>query len=98
MATTMPKGAQDMKLNRKMLEHDIAGSTVMVAIPEGDEDFQGVLRVSPSAEFIVKCLEDETDEDGILAKMREHFDGEAEDMRADIRMVVGKLQEKGMLE
>ena len=86
-----------MKINRKMLEHDIAGNTVMVAIPEGDEDFQGVLRVSPAARFVVQCLSEETDEDGILKKMQEHFDGAPEDMRADIRMVVEKLREKRLL-
>lgn len=87
-----------MKLKSDLPIVEIDGESIMVLAPEDDSSFRGLLRSNPTAKFIIDCLVEETDEEGVLAKLQAEYDGDEADMREDIQMVVENLRTAGALE
>lgn len=87
-----------MRIRRGIVTHRVDQDYVTVFTSDDPADFHGILRSNEEADFIMDCLKEETDEDGILARMQEVYSGDAEAMRADIRMVLDNLRKAGALE
>ncbi|MBR4434892.1 MAG: PqqD family protein [Clostridia bacterium] len=87
-----------MKLKNDIPTIDIDGESIMVFAPDDDDSFRGMLRSNATARFIIDCLKDDTDEEGILKKLQDEFDGDEADMRDDIAMIVDNLRQVGALE
>ena len=87
---------KDMKLSSKFLVHD-DGSTKYV-VSTGNTDFSGIARGNKTAGFIIECLQSETTEDKIVAKMRDTWDVSDELARRDVRKIVGQLRDIGAID
>ena len=87
-----------MKLKSDLPVVELDGESIMVFASDEDSGFRGMLRSNPTAQFIVDCLKEDTDENGILAKLKEAFDGDENEMLEDIRMVIDNLHQTGALE
>ena len=60
-----------MKLNSGFIAHDDGDQKLLVST--GATKFSGLVRSNSSAGFIIQCLETETDEDEIIAKMQKKW-------------------------
>ena len=57
-----------MKLNSAFLTHDDGGQKLLVST--GASKFSGLVRSNKTAGFIISCLENDTNEAEIVAKMQ----------------------------
>ena len=85
-----------MKIADGFLLHNNDEDTMLVST--GETDFSGLVRSNSSAGFILKCLENETNEDEIVAKMQQHWDVTEELARRDVRKVVDQLRGIGAID
>lgn len=85
-----------MKLNNGFLAHDDGESKLLVST--GATKFSGLVRSNPTAGFIIECLENETTEDEIVAKMLKKWDVTDEVARHDVRKIVKQLKGIGAID
>ena len=85
-----------MKLNSAFLTHDDGDQKYLVST--GASKFSGLVRSNESAGFIIMCLEKETTEDEIVAKMQKKWEVSDEIARRDVRKVVKQLKEIGAID
>ena len=84
-----------MKLNSGFITHNDGENKLLVST--GATKFSGLVRGNSSAGFIIECLEQETTEDEIIAKMCQKWDVSEDDARRDVRKVVGQLRGIGAI-
>lgn len=85
-----------MKLNNDFILHQLDGETLLV--PTGAAAFNGLVQGNKSVMVILECLEHDTTEDEIVARLKERFDGSEDDMRADVRDVIAQLRSIGAID
>lgn len=85
-----------MKLKDEFIVHNLGEETLLV--PTGDASFHGLVQGNKTVEVILNCLLKDTSEDEILSAMKDRFDGDENDMRADIADVIAKLRSIGALD
>ena len=86
-----------MKLKDDLPIVEIDGESIIVFAPEDNNSFRGMLRSNSTAKFIIDCLSEDIDEEGILAKMQAEYDGDEVEMLEDVRMVIANLRLVGAL-
>lgn len=84
-----------MKLSDAFLTHADGDETLVVST--GTATFSGLARGNEAAGFIIGCLEQETSEDEIVAKMLAKYDAPEEILRRDVQKIVGQLREIGAI-
>lgn len=85
-----------MKLNSGFLSHSDGGEMLLVST--GAAKFSGVVRSNSTAGFIIGCLEQETTEDEITAKLCAQYDVDAETARRDVQKIVSQLRGIGAID
>ena len=85
-----------MKLNSGFLTHDDGNQKLLVST--GATKFSGLVRSNASAGFIIECLETETTEDEIAAKMMKKWDISEETAKRDIRKIITQLKNIGAID
>ena len=85
-----------MKINNDFIAHEDGDSKLLVST--GATKFSGLVRSHGSAGFIISCLENDTTEDEIVAKMLEYYDVSEEIARHDVQKIVGKLKQIGAID
>lgn len=85
-----------MKISSGFLSHSDGENQILV--PTGAVKFSGLVRGNSTAGFIISCLEQETDEDTIVEKMRKEWDVSEEIARSDVRRIVMQLREIGAID
>lgn len=86
-----------MKLKSGVIINEINGEYVAVAAGEAGKAFNGMIKMNGTAAFIAKTLQNETDEDGIVAAICAEYDVDGETARANVRAVVAKLESAGLI-
>ena len=84
-----------MKLKDDFLVYPNGDRTVLV--PVGRKSFSGVVKGNKTTAYIFECLKEETSEEEIVRKMREKYDGPAEQIAADVKKVLGELRRIGAI-
>ena len=85
-----------MKLNSGFISHYDGENKLLVST--GATSFSGLVRSNPTASFIIECLENETNEDEIVAKMQAKWDVTDEIARRDVRKIVEQLRGIGAID
>ena len=85
-----------MKLSDAFLSHDDGDEKIVVST--GAAKFSGLVRGNETASFIFTCLEQETTEDEIVAKMLAKYDAPEEIIRRDVKKIVSQLREIGAID
>jgi len=85
-----------MKISNDFITHEDGDSKLLVST--GTSAFSGLVRSHGSAGFIISCLEQDTTEDEIVAKMLEHYDVSEEIARRDVNKVVEQLKKIGAID
>ena len=85
-----------MKLNKGFITHNDGSEKLLVST--GASKFSGLVRSNETAGFIIDCLENDTTEAEILAKMQEKFNGPKELMERDIKKIIDQLKQIGAID
>lgn len=85
-----------MKLKDEFIVHNVGNETLLV--PTGEASFHGLVQGNKTVDVILNCLLNDTTEEEILSVMKDRFDGDEEDMRADIADVIAKLRAIGAID
>ena len=85
-----------MKLNRGFLTHTDGENKILVST--GATEFSGLVRGNKTAGFIIECLEKETTENEIVAKMQKKWNVSDETARKDVRKIIEKLRGIGAID
>ena len=85
-----------MKLSNSFVHHQIDGQTVIV--PTANADFHGLVQGNKTLAAIVECLENDTTEEQIVDTLCARYDGNPEDIRADVHEAIQKLREIGAID
>ena len=85
-----------MKLNKAFLTHDDGNQKLLVST--GASKFSGLVRSNETAGFITSCLENDTTEAEIVAKMQQQYDGPKEAMERDVKKIIDQLRKIGAID
>lgn len=85
-----------MKLKNEFIVHNIGDETLLV--PTADASFHGLVQGNKTVDTILSCLKEDTTEEKILDSLKEKYDGDEEDMRADISDVIKRLRAIGAID
>lgn len=85
-----------MKLKNEFIVHNVGDETLLV--PTADASFHGLVQGNKTVDTILSCLKEDTTEERILDSLKEKYDGDEEDMRADIADVIKRLRAIGAID
>ena len=85
-----------MKLNSGFISHNDGEDKILVST--GATKFSGLVRSNETAGFIIECLEKDTTEDEIVAKMLKKFDAPKETIERDVKKVIDQLRKIGAVD
>lgn len=87
-----------MKLKKEIVLGNIDGKNFAIATGKLSKKFNGIINNNPTADYIFNLLKTEQTEDSIVSAMLEKYDAPEEEIRADVKDVLEKLNEIGILE
>ena len=85
-----------LKLNSGFIVHSDGEEKLLVST--GSVEFSGLVRSNATAGFIIGCLEHETTEDEIVAKMLKKWDVSDQIARRDVRKIISQLRGIGAID
>jgi hypothetical protein len=77
---------------------EVEGQRFAVPMEEDANGFNGVIKLSKTAQAIFELLQEDTSEEAIVEAMSRRFDADKNVLAADVHGIVVKLQQKGILE
>ncbi len=86
-----------MKVKNGLMIHKTPGGTVAVATGEAARAFNGMLRLSDTAEVIVRAMMTETTVDAVATALTEKYDIDMDTARADVMRMVEQLTQAGLM-
>ena len=85
-----------MKLKNEFIVHNVGEETLLV--PTAEAEFHGLVQGNKTVDTILNCLKEDTNEEQILSSLKEKYNGDEADMRADITDVIAKLRAIGAID
>ena len=85
-----------MKLNENFIRHQVDGETLIV--PTGNASFHGLIQGNKTLSAIAECLTRDTTEEQIVDAICARFDGDREDIKADVREAIKRLKAIGAID
>ena len=85
-----------MKLKSEYVTYPLDDKEIMVGT--GESSFKGLVKMNGSAAYIISCLREDTDAEGIVEKMLEKYEAKREDLEADVNHVIDVLRSIGALD
>ncbi len=85
-----------MKLNNSFISHQMDGQTVIV--PTAAADFHGLVQGNKTLGVIAACLQTDTTEEEIVNTLCARFDGDREEIKADVHEAVEQLKKIGAID
>ena len=85
-----------MKLRKEFITYAMDDRQIMVS--SDTKRFSGMVRSNETAAFIIDCLKEETDKDGIISKMMQKYDAPKETIAADVDKVIDTLRSINAIE
>lgn len=78
--------------------HEVGGEYIVVAVGRAGAEFNGVIKLNSTCAEIWKLMEQGLDEADIAKALSERYDVDTEKALSDVRKIVSKLAESGVLE
>ena len=75
----------------------VGGQQVIVAVGQAARCFQGMIKLNDTAAFIARQLSDDTTEDRIVGELLGEYEVTEDAARANVRKVVSRFTELGLL-
>lgn len=87
-----------MKLKEGVFLHKSDDEYMAVTQGEAARSFNGLIRNNKTANDIMTLLQSETTEEAVISAMLEKYDAPREVIEKDVRSIIGKLKETGLLD
>ena len=86
-----------MRLIEDHILRNVHGSVVLAPVSDRETDFQGMIVLNPSGEFVCRMLRQETDRDHLAADLAKKYGLEPEAVMADLDAFLADLDSCHML-
>lgn len=87
-----------MKLKYDFAVRNVAGQTVAVAVGKNSREFNGMIKLGGSGEFIFNLLKNEISFEELVAAFLKEYDATEEQARTTIEKFITSVKEYGILE
>ena len=87
-----------MKLKKEVVLGCVDGNHFAIATGKLSKKLRGIINNNDTADFIFQLLKTEQSEDSIVKAMCEKYDAPEEEIRADVKEIIEKLDSLGILE
>ena len=87
-----------MKLKSGIIINEMQDDFVAVAAGEAGKAFNGMIKMNGTAAFIVKTLQNEISEDGIVEALLAEYEVDEETARQNVRAVIEKFRSVGLID
>ena len=87
-----------MKLKDGFVLHELGGRTVVIAVDERAEEFNGMITLNETAVEIWKLLKEDTTEEQVVAGITALFEGDAAFIAQDVHQFIAQLRANNLLE
>lgn len=87
-----------MRIKSDYILTELAGESIVVAAGAASQNFNGMIRLNPTAAAIWHCLEAEVTEEEIVDKVAAAFDVPPDQAARDVRGFLGELKKGDFLE
>ena len=86
-----------MRLIEDHIVRNVHGNVVLAPVSDRETDFQGMIVLNPSGEFVCRMLRQETDRDRLAAGLAKKYGLEPEAVMADLDAFLADLDSCRML-
>ncbi|MDO5329095.1 MAG: PqqD family protein [Coriobacteriia bacterium] len=87
-----------MKIKEGFVKRPIMDDMVVVPTGDASKDFEGIIKLNPSASLIWDMIDEGKSIDDIVEKFTEVYDVSAESARRDIDAIVNQMIDAGVIE
>ena len=86
-----------MRLIEDHILRKVHGNVVLVPLSDRETDFNGMIVLNHTGEFVCRMLEQETDRDSLVACLAQEYGMEPEQIEADVNSFLAELESCHML-
>ena len=86
-----------MKLKYNFVVREVGGKQMAVAVGNGSEQFNGLIKLNDTGKTIFEALADDTDVEAIVDRVCEEYDVSREDASVSVSEFVAKLRASGLI-
>lgn len=87
-----------MKVKNGFVAKEIAGQSVVIALGQASQIFNGIIKLNDSAKFIWEKLTVGAEKEEIVDAMLKEYDVDRETAERDVEKFLGELEGVGILE
>lgn len=87
-----------MKLKDGIIVEKVGNEYIAVAAAELSRDFHGIIRGNSTMNFLLSCMKEEVTETDIINAMLEKYDVTEEIAKRDVKELIEKLTNAGLIE
>ena len=80
-----------MRLIKDHILRNVNGDVVLVPLSNDETDFNGMIVVNHTGEFVCRMLEEDTDIDSVITALADEYDLEPEKVENDVRAFLSEL-------
>lgn len=86
-----------MRLIKDHILRKVNGNVVLVPLSDSETDFNGMIVLNHTGEFVCRMLEQETDTDSLVDSLSQKYGLEPEQVKADVEAFLSELDSCHML-
>ena len=86
-----------MRLIEDHILRKVHGNVVLVPLSERETDFNGMIALNHTGEFVCRMLQQDTDRDSLIAGLTQEYGMELEQVAADVDAFLSELDSCHML-
>lgn len=86
-----------MRLIKDHILRKVNGNVVLVPLSDSETDFNGMIVLNHTGEFVCRMLEQETDADSLVAGLSQEYGLEPGQVKADVEAFLSELDSCHML-
>ena len=86
-----------MRLIKDHILRKVNGNVVLVPLSDGETDFNGMIVLNHTGEFVCRMLEQETDTDSLVDSLAQEYGLEPGQVKADVEAFLSELDSCHML-
>lgn len=80
-----------MRLIKDHILRSVNGDVVLVPLSNDETDFNGMIVLNHTGEFVCRMIEEDTDIDSVITALADEYDLEPEKVENDVRAFLSKL-------
>lgn len=86
-----------MRLIEDHILRKVHGNVVLVPLSDRETDFNGMVALNHTGEFVCRMLQQDIDRESLVAGLAEEYDAEPEQVAADVDVFLSELDSCHML-